>query len=320
MTAMTKPASRLITLIMLLQRQPNQKAADLAARLGVSVRTLHRYFAQLDEMGIPVYTERGPNGGFSLVRGYKMPPLVLDLEEATAVYLGASLVGEVWGSLYQSAAQGALAKLDNLLPDDQRHEVAWARRTLLAGGMHHTDIAVMAPVIEQWRRALRERTRMLIRYHGSQRTEERRVDPYALAYRWGWWYLVAFCHLRQAFRVFRLDRIETMEPTGETFTRQEDFDARTFMGREWNVQPRYRVLMQFEAGARRVALYNRAMWASVEEKADGSVLVQMDAADLEMAASTALAFGPLVSVIEPEIVRQTVAEWAEAILERYRMA
>ncbi len=73
---MNHTATRLITLILLLQRQPGQKAADLAARLGVSVGTLHRYFAMLDEMGVPVYAERGPYGGFSLVRGYKLPPLV----------------------------------------------------------------------------------------------------------------------------------------------------------------------------------------------------------------------------------------------------
>ena len=73
---MSTTATRLITLIMLLQDQPNQKAAELAEKLGVSVRTFHRYIGMLDEMGIPVYTERGPYGGFSLVRGYKMPPLV----------------------------------------------------------------------------------------------------------------------------------------------------------------------------------------------------------------------------------------------------
>lgn len=72
---MNTPATRLITLIMLLLRQPNQKAA-LADSLGVSVRTLHRYFGMLEEMGIPIYAERGRRGGFSLVRGYKRPPLV----------------------------------------------------------------------------------------------------------------------------------------------------------------------------------------------------------------------------------------------------
>ncbi len=115
---MNQPATRLITLIMLLQRQPNQKAADLARTLGISVRSLHRYFAMLDEMGIPVYTERGPRGGFSLVRGYKMPPLVFSPEEATTLYLGTSLVEEMWGSLYREAAAGALAKLENVLPDE----------------------------------------------------------------------------------------------------------------------------------------------------------------------------------------------------------
>jgi len=109
---MTTTATRLITLIMLLQRQPNQKADELARALGVSVRTLHRYMTMLDEMGIPIYSERGPHGGFSLVRGYKMAPLVFTPEEAVAVYLGTSLVGAMWGRLYEGAAQGALAKLD----------------------------------------------------------------------------------------------------------------------------------------------------------------------------------------------------------------
>ncbi len=103
---MSNTATRLITLIMLLQRQPNQKAADLAAELGVSVRTLHRYFSMLDEMGIPVYSERGPYGGFSLVKGYRMPPLVFSHEEAVAVYLGASLVEEMWGQLYRRRRTG----------------------------------------------------------------------------------------------------------------------------------------------------------------------------------------------------------------------
>ncbi len=121
---MSTTATRLITLIMLLQRQPNQKAADLAKKLGVSIRTLHRYFGMLDEMGIPIYAERGPYGGFSLVRGYKLPPLVFTPEEATAIYLGTSLVSEMWGQLYQESAQGAMAKLENVLPDEQRNEIA----------------------------------------------------------------------------------------------------------------------------------------------------------------------------------------------------
>ena len=120
---MSTTATRLITLIMMLQRRPNQKAADLAEALGVSIRSVHRYMGMLEEMGLPVYTERGPHGGFSLVRGYAMPPLMFTPEEAVAVYLGTGLVEEMWGTLYREAAQGALAKLDNVLPTDQQQEV-----------------------------------------------------------------------------------------------------------------------------------------------------------------------------------------------------
>src|SRR5262245_50183561 len=128
---MTNTATRLITLIMLLQRQPNQNAAQLAASLNVSVRTIQRYITMLDDMGIPVYAERGPYGGYALVRGYRMPPLIFTPEEAAAVYLGASFVQEVWGRLYGEPVRGALAKLDNVMPDEQRRQVAWARQALV---------------------------------------------------------------------------------------------------------------------------------------------------------------------------------------------
>ncbi|NJN99824.1 MAG: HTH domain-containing protein [Anaerolineales bacterium] len=95
---MSNTATRLITLIMLLQRQPNQTAAQLAQELDVSVRTVQRYMMMLDEMGIPIYAERGPYGGYALVRGYKMPPLVFTPQEAVAVYLGTSLLEQVWGA------------------------------------------------------------------------------------------------------------------------------------------------------------------------------------------------------------------------------
>jgi predicted DNA-binding transcriptional regulator YafY len=317
---MSQPASRLITLIMLLQRQPNQKAADLAEKLGVSVRTLHRYFSMLDDMGIPVYTERGPHGGFSLVRGYKMPPLVLNLEEATAVYLGTSLVEELWGSLYHEAAQGALAKLDNVLPDEQRQEVAWARRSLVATGMHRSDLEALAPTLEKLRRAVREHRTSTLQYRSGSNpaAESRDVDPYALVHRWGWWYVIAFCHLRQELRSFRVDRIEGLQLTSRMFQMPDDFNVQAYLDQEWTGQPQVRVRMQFEPGAREIALYNRSYWEELEEREDGSVVVTMSAPDLNWAASTALAYGPVVRVLEPLVVQQMVASWAQAVVDQYK--
>ena len=103
-------------------------------------------------MGIPIYAERGPYRGFSLVRGYKLPPLVFTTEEVVAIYLGTSLVSEMWGRLYQESAQGALAKLETVLPDEQRNEIAWARRTLVATGMHCADPSALAQTLSAEKR------------------------------------------------------------------------------------------------------------------------------------------------------------------------
>ena len=126
---------------------------------------------------IPVYSERGPYGGFSLVRGYRMPPLVFTPEEAVAVHLGTSLVGETWGDLYRGAARGALAKLDAVLPEEQRHEVAWARRTLVLTQTNRANLDLLAPFLEKLRRAVRERRRVRLAYRTRgrpRRTASRR--------------------------------------------------------------------------------------------------------------------------------------------------
>jgi len=316
---MTTVATRLITLILTLQRQPGQKAADLAERLGVSVRTLHRYFEMLEEMGVPVYAERGPYGGFSLVRGYKLPPLVFTPEEAVAVSLGTSLVHEMWGQLYHEAAQGALAKLENVLPDEQRQEIAWARRSLVATGMNRADIEMLAPSLEKLRRAVRENRRVSMTYHSGSNPhgEQRDLDPYALIHRWGWWYVVGFCHLRRDMRSFRVDRIAELSLTDQTFVFPADFDIQAYMAQEWQNIPQFKVRMRFAPGFAHLAQYARGYWETLEEQPDGSILVAFSTPDVYAAAGNALAYGPAVTVLEPPEVRQLVKEWAQATAELY---
>ncbi|MEW5872657.1 MAG: YafY family protein [Chloroflexota bacterium] len=316
---MPNTAIRLLTLIMLLQRQPNQKAGELAGALGVSVRTLHRYMEMLDEMGIPIYSERGPYGGFSLVRGYKMPPLVLTPEEAVAVYLGASLVDEMWGRLYQEAAQGALAKLDNLLPDEQRQEVAWARRTLVATGMHRADLKNIETHLEVLRRAVRGQRRIEMLYRSSQQPHPaaRQLDPYALVHRWGWWYVVGFCHLRQAVRTFRLDRILELNLRPETFKTPPTFDIRQYLAQGFAEQPQISVRLRFAPEAALLALDSRPLWDTLKEQPDGGLVVTFSAPDFAWAASTILSFGPAVTVLEPVELRRVVQEWAQGVLRQY---
>jgi predicted DNA-binding transcriptional regulator YafY len=316
---MPNTATRLITLIMLLQRKPSQKAGDLAAELGVSVRTLQRYIAVLDEMGIPIYAERGPYGGYSLVRGYKMPPLVLSPEEAVAVHLGTSLVGDMWGQLYREAAQGALAKLDNVLPDEQRREVAWARRTLAASHFHRASQSAVAPHLEKLRRAVRERrrVRVLYRSRGQPQPLERDVDPYALVHRWGWWYFCGYCHLRRALRSFRVDRLVDCVLLETTFDVPPEFDLQAYLASEPHTQPTVYVRMRLAPEGALLALDDRAMWESCEEQPDGAVIVGYSMPSLQAAARIVLAYGPFAVVLEPGELRRLVRAHAQVIVEQH---
>jgi predicted DNA-binding transcriptional regulator YafY len=316
---MTNTATRLITLIFLLQNQPNQKASELAEKLGVSLRTIHRYFDMLDEIGIPVYSERGPYGGFSLVRGYKMPPLVFTLEEAVAIVLGTGIVEEMWGDLYREAARGALAKLENLLPEEQVREVAWARGSLVATGMNRANLKALSPVLEKLRRAIREHRSVNMSYQSSQlpHPTQRGLDPYALVHRWGWWYVIGFCHVHRDVRTFRVDRISDAALRDKTFVPSPDFDLQAYLKNETQSQPRVTARLRFEPEAAHVVAGNHSYWETVEEKPDGSVEVTFPSPTLEWAASTTLAYGPAVEVLDPPELRLIVAEWLDATRRKY---
>lgn len=316
---MTNTATRLITLIFLLQNQPNQKASELAEKLGVSLRTVHRYFEMLDEMGVPVYSERGPYGGFSLVRGYKMPPLVFTLEEAVAVVLGTGLVQELWGDLYRESANGALAKLENLLPEEQAREVAWARRSLAVTGLHRANLKMQTPALEKLRRAIRELRSVNMLYQTSQvpHPAERGLDPYALVHRWGWWYVIGLCHVHNEVRTFRVDRISEVTLSENIFVKSTGFDLQEYLNIEMQSQPQITARLKFDVASANIVSGNQSYWQNVEPQVDGSVEVTFLSPTLEWAASTVLMYGPAVEVLEPPALRSMVAEWLEVTIRKY---
>lgn len=317
---MSNTATRLITLVFLLQSQPNQKAAELAEKLGVSQRTIHRYFEMLDEMGIPIYSERGPYGGFSLVRGYKMPPLVFTLEEAVAIVLGTGIVEEMWGELYREAARGALAKLENLLPEEQLREVAWARNSLVATGMNRADLKAQTPTLEKLRRAIREHRSVEMNYQSNQvpHPSQRGLDPYALVHRWGWWYVIGFCHVHKEIRTFRVDRIFGVTLSDRTFFVSTDFNLQMYLKNELQAQPQVNARLRFESAFANVLSGNQSYWETLEPQTDGAIEVTFSAPTLEWAASTALAYGPAVEVLEPRELRGLVTEWLETTVRKYK--
>ncbi len=138
-----------------------------------------------------------------------------------------------------------------------------------------------------------------------------------LVFRSGWWYVVGYCHLRTAIRIFRLDHITELTLLDAPFVPPLDFDVRPFLVMDLNPAGSLHVRLRFSAEMAFLVQESAFTWHEVEQAPDGSITAVMDVPDLTWAASTAMSFGPGVEVLEPARVRREVKKWAKAILEQY---
>ncbi|MDF1514340.1 MAG: YafY family protein [Anaerolineae bacterium] len=316
---MSNVATRLISMILMLQSRHTIKASDLAVELKVSERTVHRYIAMLEEMGIPIYSERGPYGGFSLMRGYKLPPLIFTDEEATVLYMGANLVDEVWGAIYKDAVTSVVAKLDNVLPDDLRQEVSRAQDSMIFSGLRAKDYRPWEPIISTLRRCISDRQSAELTYRGFNLQETcREVDPYALIFRRGLWYLIAYCHLRDEMRTFRVDRIKKADAVNRRFAIPEAFSAREYLEHTMQFEDNFHIKIHMDNEIAPYIRENHGHWAQLDDHPDGSVTVSFGTSGLEWVTGWVLSYGTHALVLEPPELIQRVRDVTRGIASRYQ--
>lgn len=316
---MSNVATRLLSVIWMLQTRPSWKAGELADELNVSERTVHRYMGMLEDMGIPIYSERGPYGGFSLVRGYRLPPLLFSAEEATVLYMGANLIREVWGLTYEDAVTSVTAKLDNVLPDELRQEVARARQSLVVGGLAQRDYRPWDATLHTLRQCIIERHCLSLTYRTPGQEEEscRVIEPYALTFQWGLWYLVGFCHLREEMRTFRVDRIQQATALDQSFTMPRDFSVREYLARSLWVEPKYQIAVELEASVATKARDLYGHWMDLQEQPDGSTIARFGVNNLDWTTGWVLSYGSEARALEPPELVERVRQAAQGALRRY---
>ncbi|MFC4122148.1 helix-turn-helix transcriptional regulator [Nonomuraea zeae] len=213
--------SRLLALLSLLQTPREWPGGELADRLGVSRRTIRRDVERLRDLGYPVEASMGSEGGYRLVAGMAMPPLLLDDEEAVAITVGLATAARQPVQGIEEASVRALAKLEQVLPSRLRYRVrslSGATVPMPAIGGPEVDpeqLTVLAVAVEN-----RERVRFGYRSNdGTAAT--RLVDPHRLVAAGRRWYLLGHDLDRDDWRIFRIDRIGDLRPTGARVTPRE---------------------------------------------------------------------------------------------------
>lgn len=226
---MYHPTTRVLTVLELLQAHRQMSGPKLAERLEVDVRSIRRYITMLQDLGIPVEAERGRYGTYRLLRGFKMPPLMFTEDEALALTLGLLMARRLGMTMAAPAVEGALAKIDRVLPEALRKRVQAVQETLVLDSVLSTERYRSSPdssIVLTLSIATQQEKRVWMRYHSGQAEEtERAVDSYGLIFHAGLWYTVGYCHLRQDMRIFRLDRVIQTALLEETFTRPPNFNS-----------------------------------------------------------------------------------------------
>lgn len=222
----TKRLSRLTAILMQLQTKRLTTATSLANKFDVSVRTIYRDIKALDEAGVPIVTEDGK--GYTLMEGYRIPPVMFSESQANALILAEQLVLKNKDASFIKDYTEAIDKIKAVLRQSEKDKVnLLSDRTRFEQNINRER---NSNNISQLQSALTNFYLTKIDYTNEQnKTTERTIEPFALLSTNENWLLVAWCRLRKEFRYFRLDRITKIEVLTEKFeqhkmTLQEYFD------------------------------------------------------------------------------------------------
>ncbi|MFE9041106.1 helix-turn-helix transcriptional regulator [Streptomyces sp. NPDC007818] len=319
-------AARLIKMVLLLQNRPSMTAAELAAELEVSERTVTRDALALSEAGVPVFSERGRAGGYRLVGGYRTRLTGLAKDEAEALFLS-GLPGALRDMGLQDAASAARLKVSAaLLPSLADAPVSAARRFHLdAPGWYQEPVTPeLLPAVAE---AVWDDRLLSVRYRRRDGEEvERELAPYGLVLKAGVWYVCA--RAGSAYRTYRVDRFTAVAVGGERFERDPGFDLAAFWAERAAEFARSLlraevVVRLTEAGARRVpyvtdrAAAEEALAGAVPD-GEGRVTATLRVESEEVAFGQLFGLGPEAEVVSPASLRARFAEAARAAAERYR--
>jgi len=313
-------ADRLLSTLLLLQGHRRLTGRELANRLEVSARTVHRDMEALSAAGVPVYALRGARGGWQLDEGWRTRVPGLDDAELRALLMAQPRV--LGDPRLVRAAERAIDKLMAALPATLREQAASIRKRLhvdTAGWNGAPENLAMLPVVQD---AVARDRKLFFRYVKERERVERTVDPLGLVAKSGTWYLVA--GTPAGLRTYRVSRMEDARILERASERPKEFDLAAYWKsstEELRSRPRYQATFRMEEGvAEELRRWRNASPTGEGHRSPGrgwvTLRVQFD--DEDQACFVALGFGPRAEVIEPKTLRDRVAADLKAAGERYR--
>ncbi|WP_338465439.1 helix-turn-helix transcriptional regulator [Shouchella rhizosphaerae] len=217
----------MLAILWMLSSGEKVTATQISEKLEMNIRTVYRYMDTLSTSGVPIISDTGHYGGYTLLNKFIEAPLFFDFEEQTSLF-HAAVFAEEAGYYGGEALNRATLKLSNYSTQEQETKI----------NQHLTSLEVirqlsslsMEAFLKELEQAVANGYSVKILYYkkGEEQSTYRLVDPYRIIYWNNKWYVIGFCHLRKDIRSFRVDRMESLMVTENKFNRPENFSARDF--------------------------------------------------------------------------------------------
>lgn len=302
---------RLLALILYLQSRRTCTAEAMAEHFGLSVRTIYRDIAALGEAGVPILAEAGI--GYSLMKGYLLPPINFSEQEAYALSTGAMLAQRMTTHSYNEKMQSALDKIKAVLPNEAKHRLELLAKGMATPQTEHPQQADLS-VLQQ---AIARQQLLTFDYQNASQTHSKReVEAAGLVFYLGRWHLIAWCRLRQDFRDFRTDRIRGLQLQAERFQARGDFNAKDFLQ---SGTPAAQLTAQILFAHTAADRARREWWQGItneQQNAEG-VLMTLNCSDWTSLACWLLSLGTAAKVLAPDELKQEIRSQSCAVLALY---
>lgn len=309
---------RIVALLIQLQAKRVVRGPDLAARYGVSLRTIYRDLRTLEEAGVPVCGEAGV--GYSLADGYRLPPVMFTREEATALLTADKLVAQLTDAPTATRSRAAMDKLRAVLRRTDRDYLEALSPHISVYRPWGSGPAAVPDAQHQLLASLAAKRVVRLEYQAGYSGEQtvREAEPIGLYYAQHW-HLVAYCRLRQDFRDFRLDRITRLELRPEQFRPRPD-TLESYWKQKAADRQLTKAVVRFGPQACRPHLEQKYYfgWAHEQPGPDGNTDMTFWVRHPQELAHWVLLFADQATVLEPLALHEELRELAQRLHQHYR--
>ena len=297
---------RLIGILSILLQQEKVTAPYLADKFEVSRRTINRDIEDLCKAGIPVVTERGQNGGISIMEGYRVDRALLTSSDMHSILAGLRSLDSVSGTnKYQQLMEKLSAGNSKILTSNSHIVIdlsSWYKSTL-------------APKIEQIQAAIERHEKITFTYYAPKGESRRVIEPYLLVFKWASWYVWGYCTEKADFRMFKLNRLLNLEKSEDIFIPRPlppfSIDNEKVFAPTFEAE----ILVDLDMKWRLIEEYGVN---SFTEQEDGRLLFRGGFMDRESLFGWVLSFGGHAELIAPTRLRREFGESVQSILKIYQ--